>query len=161
MTFAVREARPDEYEALGEICVLAYDGLETYTDYLAEVRDVARRAAVVPVLVAVEPDGTLLGSVTYVPGPGSEYAESEAADEAGMRMLAVAPWARNRGVGRALVEAVIARARAEGRAGIAIYTRPFMLAARHLYEGLGFRRDPSFDWEFAPGEWLWGYRLRF
>jgi ribosomal protein S18 acetylase RimI-like enzyme len=160
VTIEIREARPEEYEAVGELCVLAYDGIETYTDYLAEVRDVATRAAVVPVLVAVDADGTLLGSVTYVPGPGSAYAESEAEDEAGMRMLAVAPWAQGRGIGRALVEAVIERARAGGRRGIALYTRPFMHAAQHLYESLGFRRDASFDWEFERGEWLWGYRLR-
>jgi ribosomal protein S18 acetylase RimI-like enzyme len=161
VTFEIREARPEEYEALGEIAVLAYEGVETYTDYLAEVRDVATRAAAVPVLAAVDEDGTLLGSVTYVPGPGTEYAESESEDEAGFRMLAVAPWAQGRGVGRALVEEVIARARAGGRRGIAIYTRPTMTAAHHLYESLGFARDPTFDWEFEPGEWLWGYRLRF
>lgn len=162
MTFEIRDARPEEYEGLGEIGVLAYGSLETETDtsYLEEVRDVATRAAVVPVFAAVEPDGTLLGSVTYVPGPGP-YAEFQAEDEAGFRMLSVAPWAQGRGVGRALVEAVLARARAEGRGGLAIYTRPSMRAAHHLYETLGFVRDASFDWEFDPGEWLWGYRLRF
>jgi hypothetical protein len=29
-----------------------------------------------------------------------------------------------------------------------------------LYESLGFERDRSSDWEFEPGEWLWGYRMR-
>jgi ribosomal protein S18 acetylase RimI-like enzyme len=163
VTFIVREARAEEYEALGEIAVLAYGSLEDESDvgYLDEVRDVATRAGIAPVLAAVDVDGTLLGSVTYVPGPGNAYAESEAEDEAGFRMLAVAPWAQGRGVGRALVHAVLARARAEGRAGIAIYTRPSMRAAHHLYESLGFARSADSDWEFEPGEWLWGYRLRF
>ena len=74
-------------------------------------------------------------------------------------MLAVAPWAQGRGVGRALVEACIGRARAEGRSAIAILTRPSMRAAHNLYETLGFERDKAADWEFEPGEWLWGYRL--
>jgi ribosomal protein S18 acetylase RimI-like enzyme len=158
--FQIRPARADEYEALGEIAVLAYGELETDLSYLDEVRDVARRAAAVPVLAAVERDGTLLGSVAYVPGPGP-YAETEAEDEAGFRMLSVAPWAQGRGVGRALVEAVLERARIEGRAGLSILTRPSMVAAHGLYESLGFARDRAADWEFEPGEWLWAYRLRF
>lgn len=159
-TFEIREARPPEYEALGEICVLAYGALEGETDlgYFEELRNVAGRAVLVDVLVAAEADGALLGTVTYVPGPGP-LAESEREDEAGFRMLAVAPWAQGRGVGRALVEACIERARADGKAGLAIYTRPSMEMAHRLYEAMGFQRDRASDWEFEPGEWLWGYRL--
>jgi ribosomal protein S18 acetylase RimI-like enzyme len=160
--FDIRRARPTEYEAVGEICVLAYGGLEGETDlgYIDELRNVAGRAVLVDVLVAVEPDGALLGTVTYVPGPGP-LAESEREDEAGFRMLAVAPWAQGRGVGRALVEACIERARADGKGGVAIYTRPSMRMAQRLYGSLGFERDKADDWEYEPGEWLWGFRLRF
>ncbi len=162
-TLTIREARPDEYEAVGEIGVRAYSALEAESDvgYLDEVRDAAARAAAATVLVAVEPDGRLLGTVTYVPGSGSAFAELQGDDEAGFRVLAVAPWAQGRGVGGALVEAVLARARDDGRAGVAIYTRPSMRAAHHLYEAFGFRRDPARDWEFERGEWLWAYELRF
>lgn len=158
--FEIREAEPEEYAAAGEICVLAYAALDGETDlgYFGELRDVAARAAAVPVLVAVDPDGTLLGTVTYVPGPGP-YAESEKENEAGFRMLAVAPWAQGRGIGRSLVEACIARAVDEGRASIAILTRPSMVNAHRLYQSLGFERANEDDWEFEPGEWLWGYRL--
>ena len=161
--FEIREARSEEYESLGEIGALAYGALEGESDlgYLDEVRDVVTRAGSVPILAAVDANGTLLGSVTYVPGPGNQYSELERPDEAGFRMLAVAPWAQGRGVGRGLVEAVLARARAEGRAGVAIYTRPVMRAAQHLYGTLGFAGADAGDWEFEPGEWLWAYRLRF
>jgi GNAT superfamily N-acetyltransferase len=158
----IRHARPEEYEAVGEICVLAYAALNDDVDlgYEAQLRDVVTRARLVEVLVAADPDGTLLGTVTYVPGPGP-YAESEASDESGFRMLAVAPWAQGRGIGRALVEHVVDRARRDGRGGIAILTRPTMRAAHHLYESLGFARDEAADWEVEPGFWLWGFRLRF
>jgi ribosomal protein S18 acetylase RimI-like enzyme len=75
-------------------------------------------------------------------------------------MLAVAPEAQGRGVGRALIGEVATRARADGRTGIAIHTRPSMIAAHRLYESLGFVRDPARDWEFEPGEWLWAMALR-
>lgn len=160
LPFVIREARPDEYAALGELTVDAYRVAgETDPSYVPELRDVAGRAHEVPVLVAVEEgSGRLLGTATYVPGPGA-YHEGDFGETASMRMLAVAPEAQGRGVGRALVEACVERARAAGRPGLALYTRPFMAAAHHLYESLGFVRVPELDWEYEPGEWLWAYRL--
>lgn len=161
--FAIREARPDEFERIGELAVAAYLQLESSEAvdlYIDEIRDTAARAALVPVLVAVDTDGAILGTVTYIPGPGP-LAESERDDEAGFRVLAVDPAAQGRGVGRALAEACVARARTAGRAGVAILTRPSMRAAHRLYESMGFVRDRADDWEFEPGEWLWGYRIRF
>lgn len=157
----VREARPDEYARIGNLTVEAYLGLPDgpeHPDYLERLRDVAGRARDVAVLAAVAADGTVVGGVTYVPGPGP-WAEFDAPDEAGFRALAVAPEAQGRGVGRALVEACIAMARTSGRRAISLSTRPSMVAARRLYERLGFVRDPAHDWELAPGEWLRGYRL--
>ena len=71
--FEIREARSEEYESLGEIGALAYGALEGESDlgYIDEVRDVVTRAGSVPILAAVDANGTLLGSVTYVPGPGN------------------------------------------------------------------------------------------
>lgn len=158
--FTIRDVRLDEMDGLGALTVAAYrDAGETDEDYYPELRDVAARATVVPVLVAVESGtGRLLGGVTYVPGPGP-YHEGEFGDAAAFRMLAVAADARGRGVGRALVQAVIARARADGRPAVCLFTRPFMTAAQRLYASLGFVRQPQHDWEFAPGEWLHGYLL--
>jgi len=158
--FTIRDVRVNEMDALGALTVAAYrDAGETDEDYYPELRDVAARAAVVPVLVAVESGtGRILGGVTYVPGPGP-YHEGEFGDAAAFRMLAVAADVRGRGIGRALVEAVIARARADGRPGVCLFTRPFMTAAHRLYASLGFVRQPEHDWEFAPGEWLHGYLL--
>jgi ribosomal protein S18 acetylase RimI-like enzyme len=159
--FTIREARREEYEAIGEITVRAYrDVGETEEAYYAELRDVADRARQVPVLVAVEDgSGRVLGAVTYVPGPGP-FHEGDFGDAASFRMLAVDAAARGRGVGQALVEACLDRARAAGRDALSLYTRPFMTAAHRMYERLGFERLPEIDWEFEPGEWLYAYRLR-
>ena len=162
-TFAVREIRPADFAALADITVRAYADLLSPSDtaYLEELADVAGRAAAVPVLVAVDGDGNVLGGVAYVPGPGTPLSEAEREGEAGFRMLAVDPAAAGRGIGRALTEACIARARAEGRTGMTLYTLPTMRVAHRLYESLAFVRDPERDWEYLPGEWIWSYATRF
>ena len=161
---AVREARPDELDAAGAIVADAYNaqgGLDAdHLDYLDEIRDARGRSNVCPILVAVEEgSGALLGCVTYVPGAGNPFAELERDDEAGFRMLGVAPAAQGRGAGEALVRACIARARTAGRSGIAISTAPEMQAAHRLYERLGFCRAADRDFDPVPGVHLIAYVL--
>jgi ribosomal protein S18 acetylase RimI-like enzyme len=161
----VRTARPDEYAALGELTVAAYARVDPGTlvsDYDAELRDVAGRAAGAEVLVAVDDDGTgpVVGGVTYVPGPDSPSAEFTAHDTAGIRMLAVAADAQGRGVGEALTQACIDRARAAGRTQLVLHSTDRMTTAHRLYLRLGFERDASIDWEGEPDLWLRGFRLR-
>ena len=69
--------------------------------YVDELRDVASRAAAVPVLVAVDPEGRVLGGVAYVPGPGTPLSEGAGEGEASFRMLAVDPSVAGRGIVRA------------------------------------------------------------
>jgi GNAT superfamily N-acetyltransferase len=58
--------------------------------------------------------GRLVGTVTWCP-PGSQYREiASRDDQAEFRMLAVDPTVRRQGVARALVDACLARARADG-----------------------------------------------
>ena len=156
--FSIREAEPAEYDAIGDLVVRAYRGVgETDESYFDELRDTGARAAVVPVLAAVEDgSGRVLGAVTYVPGPGP-FHEGEFGDAASIRMLAVEPDARGRGIGRALVEACLALAREAGRQRVSLYPRPFMTTAHAMYEGLGFERVRDLDWEYEPGAWLYAY----
>lgn len=156
MDITIRRAAPDEYAALGEITAQAYlgDGLLDFGEsdgYLGELRDVAKRAAAAEVLVAVEvEDGRVLGGVTFVPA-GGPMADIARAGEAEIRMLAVAPEARGRGTGEALVRACVERARAvDGCVGIALSTQRAMHAAHRIYERLGFIRTPERDWAPLP-----------
>ena len=162
MPVFVREARPGEHARLGELVVAAYQSLPEFDEpgYEPELRDVARRAREAVVLVAVdEADGTLLGCVTYVPGPESPWAELLEPGEAAIRMLAVDPTARGRGVGTALAAACIARAREDGRTAIFLHSLPYMRAAQAIYARLGFIRRPDRDWEPVPGIRLLGFAL--
>lgn len=158
----VRPARDEELDAAGEIVARAYAGepdMVGHDDYLDVIRDARRRTREAEVLVATDDAGRLLGCVTYVPGPESEWAEVERPGEAGFRMLGVAPEARGRGVGVALVLACAERARAAGRTAVAISTTPQRTPARRLYERLGFRRDPERDLDPVPGVRLLAYVL--
>ena len=158
----IRAAEADEYAAIGALTLEAYrvDGhLDGVDDYGDELADAAGRAAEAALLVAVdESSGTLLGTVTYC-GHGTPYAEVSRPGEAEFRMLAVAPQARGTGVGRALVEACVERARQEGRSAVALCSLPSMRPAHRLYEWMGFRRAPDRDWEPEPGIALIGYVL--
>ena len=159
--FAIRDARPDEWAEVGDVVVAAYRaaGLASHDGYLDHVRDVADRARSARVLVAVEGDGHILGSVTYVPGPDSAYAETEREGEAGIRMLGVRPEAQGRGVGRALMDACIAIARAEGRERLVLVTTGVFRQAARLYLRAGFRRARDRDFVPEPSVHLRGYEL--
>ncbi len=159
--FSVRPVRPAEHPAVAELTVEVYAramGSTLSPEYRRKLADVEHRVQSTLVLVAVETQGGVLGSVTYVPGPGP-YAEFEATDEAGIRMLAVADRARRRGVGTALVEACVAEARRAGKARVSLHTTSEMTAAQRLYERLGFARDPERDWVPETGVSLLGYVL--
>ncbi len=159
--FEVRELRSvAEARALGDLTVEVYTGLAGLapgSPYLDELGAVERRAAAAVVLVAVDAGGGLTGGVTYVPGLGP-YAEFDDPDGAGLRMLAVASAHRGRGVGTALVQACIERARAEGRRRLWLHTTADMPVAQRIYARLGFRRVPEAD-RHLPEIDLLGYVL--
>jgi ribosomal protein S18 acetylase RimI-like enzyme len=146
---------------VGRLVVRAYRslGAPIHDDYLAALADAAGRARDALVLVAVDGEGRLLGSVTYVGDAASPHAEIARDGEAAFRMLGVDPEAHGRGAGEALVRACIDRAVAHGRRGIAISTAPVMTAAQRLYERLGFERRPDRDWRPLPDVELWAYVL--
>ncbi|MFG2310047.1 GNAT family N-acetyltransferase [Streptomyces sp. NPDC048566] len=154
MDFVIRQARPAEYPALGEITAQAYlgDGLLDFgaaDPYLARLRDVAGRAADADVLVAAAGD-RVAGGVTFVPD-GGPLADIARPGEAEIRMLAVARAFRGRGAGEALVRACAERAGAvPGCVRVVLSTQPSMLAAHRLYGRLGFTRAPERDWNPVP-----------
>ncbi len=153
----VRPARDTELDEAGALVAGAYLlGGYARREYLEKVADTRARAADGEVLVAVDQDGTLLGSVTYAQPP-SPLAELSRPGEAEFRMLGVSAQAQGAGVGQSLVEACLERARAAGAHGMVLCTVSSMHAAQRLYERLGFVRDPARDWEPAPDVLLLAY----
>lgn len=155
----IRTALPSEREAVGELRVLAYshrgllDASPSYTDTLRELGWRGRDE----VLVA-EVDGRVVGTVVFVPwNPRSEIARGP--DEAEIRAFAVDPSVQRRGVGAALVRAVVERAEAEGASRLVLCTQTVMTGAQRLYEAHGFVRLPERDWNPVPGVDLLAYEL--
>lgn len=157
----VRRVRPDEHDAAGRVTLAAYGQLAHELDpgYEHDLLDAATRDNVAEVIVAVDDDGTVIGTVTYLaPGP-NPLREHDLDDAASFRMLSVAPEAQGRGVGRRLTEAVIERARADGATAVVLHSAASMTAAHRLYVSMGFVREPELDWAPAPGVDLWGFGL--
>ena len=150
----IRAARPEDHEAIGQLTVDAYESVNPHAmkgDYDEELRAVAERTKECVVLVAVDDEGAVLGSVTYVPGPDTAMSEFDDLDAAGIRMLAVAIDRQGSGAGRALTEACIERARAAGRRKIVLHSTESMTVARAMYERRGFGRAPDRDvWVTDP-----------
>lgn len=146
----VRRATSDDYLAAGAVTLAAYQPflLGPDDDYAARLLDAASRDSEAELWVA-EAGTELVGCVTLCP-PGSPWREIARDDEGEFRMLAVSPTAQGRGVGRALVQHVLDRFRADGAAAVALSSLASMAAAHRLYERLGFTRLPERDWRPLP-----------
>lgn len=105
------------------------------------------------VFVAVDDDSGDVVGVVVLALAGTPLHESvdPPSNDAGFRLLAVAPRARGRGVARALVQACLDAARAAGARRVGIFTMDHMTTAQHLYERMGFDRRPDLDVEFPSG----------
>jgi GNAT superfamily N-acetyltransferase len=156
----IRTAEEDELDIVASLVVDAYaeyaatmapDAWSTFAQDIANVRG---RLGDGRLLVA-QRDGELVGSVTlYVDWRGAQ------AGSCAVRLLAVPPDQRGTGVGRALMEHCIARAREAGKDRVVLTTIQDMDSARDLYERMGFQREPALDHMPAPGVHMEGYALK-
>ena len=155
MAVEIREARTAaEVAAAGRVTVAANAEFAptdpdspfqlSWARYLAEMADAARRAAEGVLLVAVDEGGRVIGTVSLYLAATSGSMQWRP-DDAMFRLLAVDPAARGGGVGRALFQACLDRARAAGKRRMALHTTEWMTVARAMYERAGFRREPEGD----------------
>lgn len=139
----IRRIRDDEIDAISALTVESYTStyeIERDSSYYVQLGQVAERASKHQVWVAVASESDeLLGTVT-TPEPGEFlglYAEPTDMD---FRLLATAPAARGRGIGRALVEHCAGLARERGASRLVLHTSDDMNLAISLYERMGFSR---------------------
>lgn len=153
MVLKIRDAQPEEHERLQSVAIAAYGEFESFLgpDFMNRFSADVLRLMNDPntEVIVAELDGSPAGTITFYPD-GRNYDEAVPADWACLRTLAVLPSARGRGVGRALMDACLARARMLGRTRVLLHTLSFMTAAIALHERLGFRRAPELDVRHAP-----------
>ena len=163
--FSIRDARADDRAAIRDLTLAAYAEFATIMTPTAWV---GLRQAVLAGLdaegalerIVAEQNGVLLGSVMLYPASANAYANPVV--EAGwpeLRLLAVAPWARGQGVGTALVEECMRRARRAGASALGLHTSESLQAAIRMYERMGFVRAPDGDFQPDGAELVMAYRV--
>lgn len=158
----VRDAGGSDLPAVRRVLLAAYQEYAMALPpavlgrYLAEILDVEERLGNGRLLVA-EHGGRVVGTVTWYDDAATEGL-GWPSGWAGLRALGVEPSARGLGIGRALVEACRRRALAAGAPALTLHTGGFMTAAVALYEAMGFRRDPAYDFDATRRLRLGGVR---
>ncbi|MEK9501262.1 peptidase C39 family protein [Gaopeijia maritima] len=134
---AIRAATVDDLPALVQLEASAFDA-----DRISRrsMRHLLQRAHAA-VLVAVDADGAVLGSVVLLFSRGTATVR--------LYSIAVHPAARGRGVARRLVEAAEAEAWRRERAWVRLEIRRDNTASIGLFESLGYRRFGSYDDYYA------------
>ena len=161
----IRDARPEEREAVAAVTLAAYAELARVMEPAAWAGlDGAIRAALASDApaerIVAERHGQVLGAVALYPPAFDAYGGlAEHAPWPELRLLAVAPSARGLGIGRMLVEECVRRARRMGAAELGLHTSKSMQVAMGMYERMGFVRAPEYDFQPEGGELVKGYRL--
>ncbi|MBI2850938.1 MAG: GNAT family N-acetyltransferase [Chloroflexi bacterium] len=159
-----RDARPEELDKVSQLLKDAFQQYESsipseiWKSYLEDIMDVRSRLDKAELIVA-EMRGQLAGAVTLYSKASDSAQEGWPEGWAGIRLLAVHPAYRNRGIGRALMEECICRCSERGIPTIGLHTSEIMAVARRLYERMGFVRATEFDFHPRPGVTVMAYRL--
>ena len=157
--WTIRPAREDELDTIASVIVDAYAEYavhmspDAWSSFANEIANVRGRMSDAELMVAEE-DGRIIGSVTVFSGwRGAQQGT------AGVRLLAVPPEHRGSGLGRALLEACVKRAREAGKQRLVMTTTQEMAVLREFTERMGFRREPALDHMPAPGVRYEGFAL--
>ena len=149
----VRDAVPADYPAIRDIVLVAYRQYaeliapDIFSAYLADLLDLDTHARHGRLFV-VEADHRVCAFGAWYPDASVQGVGLPPGWASG-RALAVHPAARGNGAARALLSAGERLAREAGAPVLAFHTVSFMTGAISLYERLGYRRAPEFDFDWA------------
>lgn len=149
----VRDARPDDRAAISEILLTSGIFGQTDADCVDEMFCEAPRADGYHWLAAEAATGAGKGGVAGFACYGREWGTHGTWD---LFWICVRPGARGSGTGRALIDTVIDRVRAEGGRMVVIYTsstEPYA-AARRLYKAAGCTPAATIPDYYADGDSL-------
>jgi ribosomal protein S18 acetylase RimI-like enzyme len=162
--FHIRDAHDDERAAIGELTLAAY---AEYATIMAPPAWAALQQVLHATLameeaverIVAEQGGALVGSVLLYPPTAQAYGDALAGPGwPEMRLLAVAPAARRHGVGAALIDECVRRAKRSGARALGLHTSESMHAAIRMYARMGFVRAPEYDFYTSGSELIAAYR---
>lgn len=167
--FIIRNAKPEEFEELGQLMVKVYSQLEgfpkpneqpVYYQMLANIGGQTKKPCT-ELLAAVNSDCKLAGGVVYFSDMqyyGSGGTATQEKNASGFRLLAVDPAFRGHGVGKLLTMECIRKATEDKNRCVVIHTTKAMQTAWKMYEQIGFKRSEDLD--FMQGNLpVFGFRL--
>lgn len=156
----LRRAEPSDAAACGRICYDAFAAINAHHNFPPELPSLEAGAGLMHMLfshpefyaVVAEREGRIVGSNCL----------DERSVIAGVGPITVDPAGQNRGVGHALMQAVLARAKDEGFAGVRLVQAAFHARSLSLYTKLGFQvREPLVAMQGPSiGLAMDGYRVR-
>ncbi len=161
----VRNAKAGDRKSILDLTLASYEEYSTVMSYWEHYREniIATLAgAEEHNQIVAEEDGRIVGAVLLYPAGGvfsSPDEETITLQWPEVRLLAVAPDARRRGVGFALMAECVRRARASGARFLTLHTNDLMRSAIRLYENMGFKRYPELDFVVDEKVVVKGYRL--
>ena len=140
-TVHTRLAKPDDAEVCGRICYDAFSGINRAHNFPPDFPAPEAAVGLLTMMfshpgfhcVVAEVDGRIVGSNCL----------DERGTIAGLGPITVDPTAQNGGIGRALMDALLGRARTQGFAGVRLLQSAFHSRSLSLYSKLGFdAREP-------------------
>jgi GNAT superfamily N-acetyltransferase len=163
----IRTASADDSEAIRNITLSAY---QEYEAQMPPAHWKLYRQVILTTLADVGPaeqivaerDDNIVGTVLLYPaGTILDLPDGSSAslDWPEVRLLAVAPAARGQGIGAALMEECVRRARQSKAVALTLHTNEMMQAAGRMYARMGFVHAPELDFGPIEGVIVKGYRL--
>jgi ribosomal protein S18 acetylase RimI-like enzyme len=142
VTLVLRDYRASDAGAVNRVALAAFQQFrDAYDNWPAMAANVGNMAALAlgGEIVVAEINGALAGAVAYIPPhrPKAPYFDLTWPI---IRMLVVDPECRGKGLGRALTEECVRRARRDSASVIALHTSPIMAVALSMYLRMGFER---------------------
>ncbi|MFD1174921.1 GNAT family N-acetyltransferase [Paenibacillus puldeungensis] len=160
----IREARSEEREAIAKLILEAYQqyAFEMPRPRWEEYRDAIRNSVFgnAPYArIVAELGGEIVGSVQLFLSSEAAYGKPEMGiDSPIIRLLAVSPYTRGRGIAKLLIQEAARKSVRLGATTLNLHTSDMMAAAVKLYEKLGFER--AYETDTTNGETLVkGYRI--
>ena len=163
MAVIVRNALNYEFNDVALLAVEAYseyshtltsDNWEIMRTNLSNVAEIAKQGR----LIVAQLEQKIVGSVVYY-SPRTSDSRFFQPEWASLRMLAVLPQYQGQGIGQQLSLECVHRSKQDEAGVIGLHTSELMVAARRMYERLGFKQDIELPRSLGIRYWRYVLKL--